>query len=95
MGREDPWRTLTLYSELRGEILPVFGSEEDADTYLMLLKAIGGGLEARYMAVEGLIWLLSGPLSGVERVALDPTPEMDADAMLESISVGREGFERP
>ena len=47
------------------------------------------------MAVEGLISLLSGPLSGVERVALDPAPGMDADAMLELISVGRESFERP
>ena len=95
VGREDPSRTLVLYSGLRGEILPAFGSEEDAGVFLILLRTMGGGLELRYMAVEGLVSLLSGPLSNIELVALDPAPEMDADAMLELISLDRESFLRP
>ncbi len=63
--------------------------------FLMLLRAMGGGLEVRYMAVEGLVSLLSGPLSNITRVALDPTPEMDADTMVELTSVGRESFVGP
>lgn len=42
--------------------------------------------------MEDLVSLPSGPLAKVERVAQEPTPEMDADAMLGLLSVGRESF---
>jgi hypothetical protein len=50
------------------------GRAEDAGTFLMLLSAMGGGHEARHAPAEDLVSLLSGPLSGVERGALGPTP---------------------
>ncbi len=83
---------LTLHSRPRGEILPIFGSEEDAGTFLTLLGAFGGVFAARPIAAEDLASLLWGPLSGVGTVALDPMPGADMAATLSLISTDRDSF---
>jgi hypothetical protein len=92
LGQAKPRKVLTLHSRLRGEILPVFGSEEDADTFLTPLGAVGGGFTPRPIAAEDLASLLRGPLSSVGTVALDPTPEVDTATVLDLISTDRESF---
>jgi len=88
---------LTLHSRLRGETLPVFGSEEDAGaflagTFLRPMGAFGDGLTARRVAVQDLASLLSGRLSGVGTVALDPTPGADTAAVIDLVSTDRVSF---
>ena len=92
VGGEGARKTLTLHSGLRGEILPVFGSEEDAGVFLMPLGAFGGGFAARPIAAEDLASLLRGPLSSVGTVALDPAPGMDTAATLDLVSTDRQSF---
>jgi len=83
---------LTLHSRIRGETLPVFGSEEDAGVFLRPMGAFGGGLAARPIAAQDLASLLSGRLSGVGTVALDPTPGANLGAAMCLISTDRESF---
>lgn len=90
--REDVSRALPLCSERRRETLPVFSSEEDAGAFLEFSRDVAGGLVPRRVAAKELVTLLSGLLRGIGRVALDPTPEMEADVMLELVSVDRERF---
>ena len=85
-------RALTLHSIPRGEILPVFGSEEDVSMFLTPLGAFGGGFMARPIAAEDLASLLWGPLSSVETVALDPTSGVDTAAVLDLVSTNRKSF---
>src|SRR5918998_1724664 len=97
VGRGGAHGALTLHSRLRGETLPVFGSEEDAgaflaDTFLRPMGAFGGGLTARRVAAQDLASLLSGRLSGVGTVALDPTPGADTAAVIDLVSTDRESF---
>ncbi len=92
VGQDRVRKVLTLHSRLRGEILPVFGSEEDAGMFLTPLGAFGGGLTPRPIAAEDLASLLWGPLSSVGTVALDPTPGVDTAAVLDLISTDRESF---
>ena len=42
MVRGETRKTLTLHSRLRGKILTVFGFEDEASTFLMLLGEFGG-----------------------------------------------------
>ena len=77
---------------MRGEILPVFSSAEDAGTFLTPLAALGDGFAASLVAPEGLRSLLSGPLCGVAAVALDPTPEVQKTGLLPLISIERRSF---
>ena len=92
VGQDGTRKALTLHSRLRGEILPVFGSEEDAGMFLTPLGAFGGGFTPRPIAAEDLASLLWGPLSSVGTVALDPTPGVDTAAVLDLISTDRESF---
>lgn len=93
MGRDETrGNVLTLCLGPRAETLPVFSSEHDARTYLALPGAFGGGSKVRSIAPEGLASLLRGRLSGVDKVALDPSPETDTDALLTLISVDRKRF---
>ena len=85
-------KTLTLHSRPHGEILPVFGSEEDVSMFLTPLGAFGGGFMARLIAAEDLASLLWGPLSSVETVALDPTSGVDTAAVLDLVSTNRKSF---
>ena len=92
VGQDGTRKALTLHSRLRGEILPVFGSEEDAGMFLTPLGAFGGGFTPRPIAAEDLASLLWGPLSSVGTVALDLTPGVDTAAVLDLISTDRERF---
>ena len=88
---EDP-KTLTLYSETWGETLPLFSSMEDAREFLRTLGVFANDFEVRAMVAEELSSLLTGRLSKVEKVSLDPSAESDADALLGLISVDRKYF---
>lgn len=92
VGQDGTRRVLTLHSRLRGEILPVFGSEEDAGMFLTPLGAFGGGFTPKPIVAEDLASLLWDPLSSVGTVALDPTPGVDTAAVLDLISTDRESF---
>src|SRR5918997_3781308 len=94
VGRGGTRQALVLSARPRGGILPIFGSEEEAGTYLRSLGALGGGYATLPIAPEDLASLLSGPLSGIESVALDPMPGTDAfaGAFLDLVSTGRKGF---
>jgi hypothetical protein len=92
VGQAKPRKTLTLHSRLRGEILPVFGSEEDADTFLKPLGAFVSGFTARPIAAEDLASVLWGPLCSVGTVALDPPPGLDTAAVLDLVSTDRQSF---
>lgn len=92
VGQDGTRKVLTLNSRLRGEILPVFGSEEDAGMFLTPLGAFGGGFTPRPIAAEDLASQLWGPLSSVGTVALDPTPGVDPAAVFDLISTDRESF---
>jgi hypothetical protein len=86
-------KMLTLCPGPRGEILPVFGSEEDADAFLAPLGAFGAAFAAEAMTAEDLTSLLSASHFGVGTVALDPAPGMETGAaVLGFISMDREGF---
>ena len=97
VGCDGAGEALTLHPRTRGETLPVFGSREDAGaflagTFLRSLGTFGGGLTVRPIAAQALASLLSGPLSGVGTVALDPIPGVGSAAVLDLISVDRESF---
>jgi hypothetical protein len=97
VGCDGAGEALILHPRPRGETLPVFGSREDAGaflagTFLRAMGAFGGGLTARPIAAQVLASLLSGPLSGVGSVALDPIPGVGSAAVLDLISVDRESF---
>jgi hypothetical protein len=92
VGQDGTRKVLTLHSRLRGEILPVFGSDEDAGMFLTPLGAFGGGFTPQAIAAEDLASLLWGPLSSVGTVALDPTTGVDPAAALDLISTDRESF---
>ena len=97
VGRGGTRGVLTLRSRLRGETLPVFGSREDAGAFLAgaflrPMGTFGDGLTARQIAAQDLASLLSGRLSGVGTVALDPTPGADTAAVIDLISTDRESF---
>lgn len=92
VGQDGTRRVLTLHSRLRGEIMPVFGSEEDAGMFLTPLGAFGGGFTPKPIVAEDLASLLWDPLSSVGTVALDPTPGVDTAAVLDLISTDRESF---
>lgn len=59
VGRENTSRTLILCSELRGETLPVFSSEEDVGTFLAFLGAFSGGFVPRRATARELAALPS------------------------------------
>jgi hypothetical protein len=75
-----------------GEILPVFGHEEEAEMFLHLGGYGDDGWRARESSAGEIVSVLYGPCSGAEGVALDPLPEMMADETLALIRLGRKRF---
>ncbi len=75
-----------------GETLPIFGHEEEAETYLWL--AAPAGWQARRTTAGELISVLCGPCAGVKKVTLDPLPTFNGIEMTNLASVGRERFLR-
>jgi hypothetical protein len=79
---------------VEGELLAVFGHEEEARLFLWSLgpgKAADGWRVAETRCGE-LASVLCGPCSRANGVALDPLPEMLEDGTAPLVGVGRERF---
>ena len=76
------------------------GSEEEVKMFLRFGKVDGDGWRTRESGAGELVSVLSGPCQDVERLALDPMPEMLAEKVagtvagstLELVSMSRERF---
>ena len=75
------------------EALPVFSFKEEAEMFLRLTMP-GKGWYVRETTTGELISVLYGPCAGVERVVLDPLPEIFTEAMTYLVSLRRERFVR-
>jgi hypothetical protein len=75
------------------EALPVFSFKEEAEMFLRLAVP-DKGWHVRETTTGELISVLYGPCKGVERVALDPPPEIFGEAMTDLVSLRRERFVR-
>jgi hypothetical protein len=73
------------------ETLPVFSSEDEAEVILRF-GDVTGGWRARESSAGDLVSLLSGPCTGVRKVALDPSPEMVVEGTVGLVSLLRESF---
>lgn len=86
------WLTLEVHG--LGRILPIFGSGEDADTFLR--GAHHGGarrdLEASQTGRVQLTSELLDPLTRIDRVAFDPLPEPDLRQTVELANLSRAAF---
>ncbi len=76
-----------------GGALPVFSFEEEAELFLRL-EAPETGWRVRRTTAGELISVLYGVCAGVEKVALDPPPEIAGKAMLDLVSLSRKDFVR-
>ncbi len=70
------------------EVVPVFGSGEDARAYL----PGKGGWEPRKTGGGELVSVLFGVCRGARYVALDPPPGMDPEEAVRLVGIGRERF---
>jgi hypothetical protein len=73
-------------------VLPVFSFEEEAEMFLHLGGYGYSGWRTRESSPGELVSVLLGPCADVEGVALDPLPEMLADATIELVEVERGRF---
>jgi hypothetical protein len=73
------------------EVLPVFSFEEEARAFLRL-GTWGTGWQARETTAQELVSILLGPSVGVDRVVLDPAPEIEAEVMVALAGMRREDF---
>src|SRR4051812_11453774 len=73
------------------EILPVLSHEEEAKLFLKLVTLSDGWRAAEIEAGE-LVSVLCGSCKGVEGVALDPLPKIEAVRAIRFESLGRERF---
>lgn len=74
-----------------GEVLPVFGSEEGG---LEFLSWCGEPehLKPAPVTAGGLVRLLDGPRTAVRRVALDLSPEIMAEKVVDLVSLPSQDF---
>jgi hypothetical protein len=70
--------------------IPVFSFREEAEMYMRFEGR--GSWWVRKTSAEELISLLFGPYSCVEKVALDPLPEICDEGMSRLVSVRRKDF---
>ncbi len=82
---------LTICTNDEQETLPVFSSEEEANIILRF-GGMTGGWRVRESGAGELVSVLSGPCAGVEKVALDPSPEMVVEGTVRLVSLLRESF---
>ena len=73
------------------QALPVFSGEDEAEMFVWLGGAFEDGWQVRETFAGELVSILYGPCAGVGRVALDPSPEMAAEA-IRLVSLSRERF---
>jgi hypothetical protein len=73
--------------------MPIFSHEEEAELFLGLWEVgVGGGWQARESSAGEIISVLCGPCASVERVALDPLPEMLVERTVGLVSLSRKRF---
>ena len=89
--RNNSIEALTIRANDEQETLPVFSSEEEAEIFLRF-GGVTGGWRARESGAGELVSVLSGPCTGVEKVALDPSPEMVVEGTGGLVSLLRESF---
>ncbi len=89
--RNNGTEVLTIRTDDEQETLPVFSSEEEAEIFLRF-GGVTGGWWARGGSAGELVSVLSGPCAGVEKVALDPSPEMVVEGTVGLVSLLRESF---
>ncbi len=90
-NRNDPTGVLTVGLAGGEKALSVFSFREEAELFLRL-GVPGGGWWVRESGAGELVSVLSGPCANVEKVALDPLPEMVAEKTVGLVSLGRERF---
>ena len=71
--------------------LPVFSHPEEARMFLCL-GGMGGGWRVRESGAGELVSVLHALCAGVEKVALDPLPEMVSEHTVALASISRERF---
>jgi hypothetical protein len=74
------------------EALPIFSHEEEAEMFLRLWEVESDGWQARESTAGELISVLYGPCASVERVALDPLPQMLLERTFGLVSLSRKRF---
>ena len=72
--------------------LPVFSGNGEAEMFVWLEGAFEDGWRVRETSAGELVSILYGPCGGVERVALDPSPEMVRINAVSLVSVTRDRF---
>jgi hypothetical protein len=94
IARNENGRLEVLATGLVGseEAMPVFSHEEEAEMFLGLWEIGFDGWQARESTAGELISVLYGPCASVERVALDPLPEMLLERTVELVSLSRKRF---
>jgi hypothetical protein len=83
--------TTRAQNEDGGETLPVFGYDEEAEMFLWL-EVSSHGWRTRESSAGELISVLYGPCKGVEKVVLDPLPQLLAEKTVGLVSMERERF---
>ncbi|MDQ3943315.1 MAG: hypothetical protein M3254_09450 [Actinomycetota bacterium] len=94
IARNENSRLEVLATGLTGgeKALPVFSHEEEAEMFLRLWEVGFDGWQVRESTSGELISVLYGPCAGVERVVLDPLPEMIVERTVGLVSLSRERF---
>ena len=94
IARNENSRLEVLATDLTGgeKALPVFSHEEEAEMFLRLWGVGFDGWQVRESTAGELISVLYGPCAGVERVVLDPLPEMIVERTVGLVSLSRERF---
>lgn len=72
------------------EALPIFSFEDEARMFLEL--GASGCWRVRETTAGEITSVLFGLCAGVDRVVLDPLPGLDAEALMDLASMGRETF---
>ncbi len=88
---ESQMEVLTFRDTDQEETLPIFSFEEEARMFLEC-GASKSGWRVRRTSPGELTSVLFGPCANVERVALDPVPEMEAGMLMDLMCVGRKEF---
>ena len=89
----DRMAVLTVSAGGDSEALPVFSFEEEAEMFLQF-GVSKTGWQVRETTAGELVSVLYGPCAGVEKVALDPPPEIVGKAMVGLMSLSRKDFAR-
>jgi hypothetical protein len=82
---------LTVDLDGAGEALPVFSFEEEAEMFLWL-QTTEEGREVRETTPGQLVSILYGSCADVERVMLDPLPEIGARMQISLLGMDRNDF---